>query len=179
MSVGFSLAYPVTCSSHLFLFLPDLSHYFIPISLCPWLPLSLFLFQYASLSSLFLWCFPSLLSVCLQCVCDRAAWQEGRQADGHWDLEWLRSGAGSAHGEHVFPTSVKCQRTPIHCLNPQFRLWMYMCRPCQNCFAIIKTKHIHASRCWTWSSFCSSAHWQSYMSFYLWFYLLTHTLLIP
>lgn len=43
------------------------------------------------------------LSACLQHVCDRAALQEGRQADDHWDLQWLRSGANGAHGEHVFP----------------------------------------------------------------------------
>lgn len=62
--------------------------------------------------------FPELIiSMCLQCVCDRAAWQEGRQADGHWDLEWLRSGASGAHGEHVFPIALECHRTPIHCLN--------------------------------------------------------------
>lgn len=42
--------------------------------------------------------FLSLLSVCLQHVCDEAAWQEGRQADGHWDAEWLRSGASVARG---------------------------------------------------------------------------------
>lgn len=107
-----------------FSFSVTIFHFFSP-SLCPWLPVSL-LSLYASLSLLFLWRFLSLLSVCLQCVCDRAAWQEGRQADGHWDLEWLRSGASSAHGEHVFPTSVKCQRTPIHCLNPQ--CWLHVLR---------------------------------------------------
>lgn len=82
------------------------------MSLCPWslslsLPPSIFLSP--SLSILSLLGFLSLLSVCLQCVCDRAAWQEGRQADGHWDVEWLRSGACGAHGEHVFPTSVEGQ----------------------------------------------------------------------
>lgn len=63
--------------------------------------------------------FLNLLSACLQHVCDRAAWQEGRQADGHWDLEWFRSGAGGAHGERVFPTSVECQRTPLQCFDRQ------------------------------------------------------------
>lgn len=73
-----------------------------------------------SLSLLSVLGFLRILSVCLRVrVCDRAAWQEGRQADGHWDLEWLRSGASGAHGEHVFPTSEECQRTPIHCPNPQ------------------------------------------------------------
>lgn len=90
------------------------------MSLCKWLPFSpCFLSLSPSLLLLSLLSFLSLLSLCLQHICDRAAWQEGRQADGHWDLEWLRSGASGAHGEHVFPTSVECQRTPIHCLSPQ------------------------------------------------------------
>lgn len=71
------------------------------------------------LSLLSLLGFLRLLSACLQHVCHRAASQEGRRADGHWDLVWLRSGASGAHGEHVFPTSVECQTTPVHCLDPR------------------------------------------------------------
>lgn len=116
LSIGFSLAYPVTCSpSYLFLFLLD-HFYSISMSLFP----CFFAFCLSlSLSLLSLLGFLNLLSACLQHVCDRAAWQEGRQADGHWDLEWLRSGASGAHGECVFPTSVECQRTPIHLLKSQ------------------------------------------------------------
>lgn len=120
LSIGFSLAYPGTCSpSQTFLFLSD--HFPCCFHVSPWVItcLSLSFCVSPSLSLLSLLGFLRILSVCLQHVCDRAAWQEGRQADGHWDLEWLRSGASGAHGEHVFPTSVECQRTPIHCLSPQ------------------------------------------------------------
>ena len=114
LSIGLSLAYPVTCSpSYLFLSDHFLFHFHVS------LPLIIRLYPPPPPPCRSLLGFLSLLSVCLQRVCDRAAWQEGRQADGHWDLEWLRSGASGAHGEHVFPTSVECQWTALLALNPQ------------------------------------------------------------
>ena len=100
---------------HIFLFSPDhflfRLHISLPtitrFSLSCFLPLSSLLLLLSLLG------FLSVLSVCLQHVFDRAAWQEGRQADGHWDLEWLRSGASGAHGERVFPTSAEFQRTLV------------------------------------------------------------------
>lgn len=148
LSIGFSFAYPATCPpSYLLLLDHFLFRFYVRLTTNRSLSLSLFQSLSSSLFLLSLLSFLMLLSVCLQHVCDGAAWQEGRQADGHWDLEWLRSGVSGAHGEHVFPTSLECQRTPIQCHGPQTTsrhwgrrvpgLWVHMFRPIKNSFAIM------------------------------------------
>lgn len=117
--VTWALGSPVLMLSlalhHLFLFCRTTFNSISMPVLCAYLALS----PSVSLSlSLLSAGFPEFI-ISMFAACDRAARQEGRQADGHWDLEWLRSGASGAHGERVFPTSVECQRTPIHCLNPR------------------------------------------------------------
>lgn len=99
LSVGFSLSCRNTCS---IISISLSSGKIIPISSLGHSPGSpIFLLLLSSHGSRL--GFLPILSACLQHVCDRAALQEGRQADDHWDLQWLRSGANSAHGEHVFP----------------------------------------------------------------------------
>lgn len=165
MSIGFSLVYPVTCSSYPFFFLLDhftfRSHIFLPLI--------------TSLSML-----PPRPSFCgaswayYQCVCNVfVTGQLGRKESRLMATEIL-SDSGPVQAvpmgsmcflplwnarEHPSTVLIQVQlfkEAPHTEKGWTPSVWVYMWRPSKDCFAIIKKKCIHRSGCWRQYSFYSS-----------------------